>query len=740
MAQFWPLERAMFEVGPFLPFDNGPNGINTLVHPAWISSRGLAVVAAEDTPYLHVGLNAPTGTGSREWAVGVQNAFQPVLPKQDDGQGDGLLRLQRRTSYRDERMRHPLAQFGGDPIERLFAAAQISSAVEIRDLSENVAHLVSGIPLIGDILSGTSQFPQGKVSKAMVFERVQEALEQGIRESASQVDRVAADVEQRVRDTLGAIEELLDVALYQNPEPLQPFNNGRTDLEVLGHMVTQRLQLALRSRLPAARAPWEAGAEADDTAQGYLTLRVCLAAYADVRAAAQALLATLPKPLQCPPRALWQQPIWTTWARFKASVDQERCEQFAREIVDRGYDHGVMEIDDQWQQAYGDTHFDPVKFPDAVGMVLRLHAMGFKVTVWVMPFLEEKSAAFEDARQQGFLIRAKATAISEPALIQTWLKPKVAVLDVTNPAAVQWFINRLRCLQMDVGLDGFKFDAGEPCFLPFGCHTYRPLRHPAEFTHLYITRICKTFPLAEVRSGFLTQQVPLFTRMGDKFSSFGVDNGLGSLIPTLLTSGVLGYPFVLPDMVGGNAYFLDMPTKELVVRWTQANALMPAIQFSIAPWDLRGGAWWFARFLDALLHPFRDYEAESEETNQCVQSALQLRAHFAQHIAELMEKAATSSEPVCRPLWWGSPDDPCTFTINDQFMLGDTLLVAPQVVEGARTRDIYLPAGLWRRVDMAWGHAEGQGGGGELHAESGPQWLRGVPTELGTLPVFQLAT
>lgn len=53
-----------------------------------------------------------------------------------------------------------------------------------------------------------------------------------------------------------------------------------------------------------------------------------------------------------------------------------------------------MEIDDRWQIAYGDLEFDTAKFPDAAGMVRQLHAMGFKVTVWVMPFAEENSAAY----------------------------------------------------------------------------------------------------------------------------------------------------------------------------------------------------------------------------------------------------------------------------------------------------------------------------------------------------------
>ena len=65
-----------------------------------------------------------------------------------------------------------------------------------------------------------------------------------------------------------------------------------------------------------------------------------------------------------------------------------------------------------------------------------------------------------------------------------------------------------------------------------------------------------------------------------RFSTWSTSNGLRSVIPTLLTSGLLGYPFCLPDMIGGNAYFGRKPDVELLVRWAQANALMPAMQVS----------------------------------------------------------------------------------------------------------------------------------------------------------------
>lgn len=133
---------------------------------------------------------------------------------------------------------------------------------------------------------------------------------------------------------------------------------------------------------------------------------------------------------------------------------------------------------------------------------------------------------------------------------------------------------------------------------------------------------------------------------GDRFSEWGLDNGLHSTVTTLLTSAVLGYPFCLPDMIGGNAYFGKSPNTELMVRWAQANALMPAVQFSIAPWDL------------------------SEEADRLIAESLRLRETVLDEIVRLSAAACGSLEPVCRPMWWLDPTDPETFTMDDQFTVG----------------------------------------------------------------------
>lgn len=432
-------------------------------------------------------------------------------------------------------------------------------------------------------------------------------------------------------------------------------------------------------------------------AEGRFRFACHLGAHPTPAAAQQALLAPLPRPQAVPPAPLFEAPIWTTWARYKATVDQRWVLKFAEEIVAHDFPRSVMEIDDRWSEEYGDLEFDPRKFPDPATMVARLHELGFRVTLWVMPFAAATSAAFAEGHARGYWVRG---ADGEPGFFRWWQGEAVA-LDVTNEAAVAWFIGRLRSLQARYGLDGFKFDAGEPCFLPDGFQTHKPIL-PNDYTTLWVGQVAAQFPWAEVRSAYRNQSVPLLVREWDRFSSWGLDNGLESVVTAALTIGALGYPFVLPDMIGGNAYGTLLPDKELLIRWAQANALLPAMQFSVAPWD---------------------YDDEAVEL---CRRAVEWHSRVAPTILRLAEEATRTGHPIIRPLFWLAPDDPETYPIGDQFALGQDIIVAPIMAPAARARDLYLPAGTWRDV---------------LREETieGGRWLRGYPAGLEHLPWFERA-
>lgn len=89
----------------------------------------------------------------------------------------------------------------------------------------------------------------------------------------------------------------------------------------------------------------------------------------------------------------------------------------------------------------------------------------------------------------------------------------------------------------------------------------------------------------EYRTSRRSQKFGRWLRMMDRESRWDFKLGLPTLITSLIHLNMVGYPFVLPDMVGGNGYYNLPPSKEMYIRWMEANVFMPTVQFSYTPWD-----------------------------------------------------------------------------------------------------------------------------------------------------------
>ena len=387
------------------------------------------------------------------------------------------------------------------------------------------------------------------------------------------------------------------------------------------------------------------------------------------------------KPTDIPDERLFKYPIWSTWALYKKNITQSKVLDFAHGITSHAFGHAQLEIDDQWAAEYGDMTFDQTKFPDASAMVRKLNADGFRVTLWIHPFFNIESTSFKDLVEKGYLV--KSFESSEPALVSWWSGKLAGILDVTNEEAASWFVNQTTSLRNAHNVSSFKMDAGETKWLPKMYSTSsESLSNPNEFSKLWAEigyRVDTDVRSQEVRVGSGSQSLPVFVRMLDKESSWSHSNGLKSLIPAALTFGLLGYPFVLPDMIGGNAYTQGtednaFPDAELFVRWIQVNAFLPSMQFSIPPW----------KYNKTIVDIASRY--------------VQLHEKYSSMFIELAKNAVATGDPIVRPLWWIAPDDPTALTTETEYLVGNTLLVAPVLEMGARSRDVYLPKGQWTDV------------------------------------------
>lgn len=377
------------------------------------------------------------------------------------------------------------------------------------------------------------------------------------------------------------------------------------------------------------------------------------------------------------PEDMFTAPQFNTWIELIYNQNQAGILDYAENIVKCGYKPGVLMIDNGWQENYGVWRFHGGRFPDPHGMMNRLHELGFKVVLWVVPFVTADTVTFQLMRRKDNTLFAR-TQSGEPAIVKWW-EGYSALLDFSNPAAMDWMRGELKYLQDEYGVDGFKFDAGAPSFYSPEYVYFEPGCSGDRQTRLFC-ELAAEYPYSELRECASEPQLTCAQRLRDKAPAWNGGEGLDALIPDTLAQGVTGYFDVCPDMIGGGEYshfmYGDLQLdEELFVRWAQCSALLPMMQFSAAPWRV----------------------LSEKAAKLCVQAAA-LHDRFAPYILKLVKSAHATGLPAVCPMEALFPGRGYE-EITNQFMLGRDMLVAPVVDKGYGTMNVVLPEGAWRADD-----------------------------------------
>lgn len=358
-------------------------------------------------------------------------------------------------------------------------------------------------------------------------------------------------------------------------------------------------------------------------------------------------------------------PVYNTWIELTFHQKQEDILQYAQSWLDHGFPAGTLIIDDGWSDYYGKWRFSKEKFNDAAYMIQKLKDMGFKVMLWVVPFISPDTQEYRTLLKKGCLLMQNGAAYA-----LRWWNGISACLDMRKVEARQWMQEQLQAL-CDIGVDGFKFDGGDSVF-------YLPEHDPDTQSHLWAS-FAANYALNEMRTDFNTQGMPLMERLSDKQHIWG-KGGVASLIPDTLALGLAGHPISSPDMIGGGEYtcFLDTSIEdldtELILKNTAIAMLMPVVQFSVN----------LARVMPQFLPQ--------------VQELLSIRQSLQAEYDLLAQEAMHTKEPIVRYMEYVFPHSGME-SINDQFMLGNKYLVAPLYKQGEQTRQVVLPKGLWKAQD-----------------------------------------
>ncbi|MGW4461274.1 alpha-xylosidase [Micromonospora sp. NPDC004704] len=385
----------------------------------------------------------------------------------------------------------------------------------------------------------------------------------------------------------------------------------------------------------------------------------------------------------------WSFGLWLSTS-FTTSYDEETVNKFVSGMADRDLPLSVFHFDCFWMREFhwSDFEWDPQVFPDPVGMLKRLHERNLRICVWLNPYIAQRSALFAEGVEHGYLVK---TADGDVWQWDQW-QAGMALVDFTNPDARRWYADKLRGL-LDMGVDAFKTDFGERIPTDVVWHD----GSDPERMHNYYTQIYNQVVFDLLREHRGEGEAVLFARSatagGQQFPvHWGGDSEStpASMAETLrggLSLAMSGFGYWSHD-IGG---FEGKPDPALFKRWVPFGLLsthsrLHGSQSYRVPWDF------------------------DEEAVDVLRIFTRLKARLMPYLFGQAVVAHREGMPVLRPMVAEFPDDPAVAYLDRQYLLGDSLLVAPVFnVDG--TVDYYVPAGTW--TDLMTG--------AEI---TGPRWVR----------------
>ena len=422
----------------------------------------------------------------------------------------------------------------------------------------------------------------------------------------------------------------------------------------------------------------------------------------------------------------WASGFWQSKLRYRT---QDELLDVAREYKRRGLPLSVIVVDYFHWTRQGEWRFDPGEWPDPAEMVAELDRLGVKLMVSIWPTVNPASENYAELADLGLLVASeRGIGVHLPFWDRgSDSRVMVTYYDSTNPRAREYIWSRVRDGYYKHGVRSWWLDACEPELRPDHPDNLRYHLGPGlEVGNIYPLLHAKAFhdgmasegedeTVLLCRSAWAgSQRYGAAVWSGDIGSTF---EDLRRQIPAGLNIGLSGIPWWTTDIGGFKGGDIGSSSfRELVVRWFQFGVFSPLCR------------------LHGVRQPVTTSGAEETgapnelwsfgpQAYEILRRWLGLREHLRPYVMRSMQTAHTEGLPPMRPLFLNFPGDRTSWEIADQFLLGDDLLVAPVVTEGATEREVYLPGGAdWRD---AWTGARLTGG----------RWLTALaPLEI--IPVY----
>jgi alpha-D-xyloside xylohydrolase len=364
---------------------------------------------------------------------------------------------------------------------------------------------------------------------------------------------------------------------------------------------------------------------------------------------------------------LWSFGLWMSRCTYNA---EQQVRDIAAKLRTEKIPCDVLHLDTGWFETdwQCDYEFSKTRFTDPKKMLADLKADGFRVSCWQLPYFVPKNKLFPELVEQNLVVRdAKGNLPYEDA-----------VLDFSNPKAVEWYQGKLANL-LNEGVSAIKVDFGEAApnngiwangRTGFYEHNLFPLRYNKAVAD--ITKQTTDDNIIWARSAWAgSQRYPIHWG-GDAEST---DDGMAAELRGGLSFGLSGFTFWSHDVGGFTATSVDNMDKDLFARWLAFGMLSSHSRcHGIAPKE----PWLYgAEFMDK----FRMID--------------ELKYKLMPYVYAQAKDSSEHGLPMVRALFVEFPDDPGAWQIDDEYLYGSQMLVAPIMHKGETSRDIYLPPGTW---------------------------------------------
>lgn len=385
--------------------------------------------------------------------------------------------------------------------------------------------------------------------------------------------------------------------------------------------------------------------------------------------------------------SLMEEPVWQIPASSFDQLTERVIYNYTEEVIALGFlKSGHILINEFWQKEIGDFTVDVERFERFAETVNILHKQGFRIVLTIQPFISTDSPSFSEAVHKKLLIYERLSERSIPALTRYKSAMSTGVLDITTNVSVAWLQQKLKKIVKEYRIDSFFLDFGTAYNMPHYYQCSKSLLNPDQYKTIFGSKFEDSVRIMAYSGAISPPKLPTFLSLPPVNASW---EGLQSILPTALVYGVIGYPFIIPGAVGGDYYVpgndstilsyhsLDqpqLPDQELFVRWFQLSTFLPSIRFSHLPEEYK------SEFIT-------DVSKELAGLRESI-----VIPTLKKHLNEAMNEA----KPLIRPLWMiDSNDENCVHAEN-QFAIGNDIIVAPILYQGQTRRPVYLPDGVWK--------------------------------------------